>query len=237
MTATLKAKSSFMYRRFALSCALALLVTSTHAAPQDPATLAALAERFLARETAGLGGEVSYQVDAPRAILPACPAPEIFMPAGSRLLGRTTLGARCASPVRWTLYLRARVRLVADYLTLARSRPSGHVLGPADLVVRRGDLGELPQDALTDAAAAQGKELVSGLAAGAPLRSTLLRPPLVAKSGQTLPLTLDGPGFSIRNEGVALANARVGDTLRIRSAGGRIVSGTVHADGSVHIDY
>ena len=204
-------------------------VTASH----DPRALAALAERFLLRETAGLTGEVSAVVAPPRATQPACPAPVAFLPQGARLVGKTTVGVRCAAPQRWTIYLVARVSQLADYVSVAGPLPAGHRLAAADLVVRRGDLGALTPDVVVDPAAALGMELVSGLAAGAPLRGRLLRPPLTARAGQSVSLVAAGAGYALRHEGVALANARVGEPLRAKSAGGRVVSGVVQADGSV----
>ena len=59
--------------------------------------------------------------------------------------------------------------------------PANHVLRAADIALREGDLGSLPADVVTDADAMLGYRAVSGLAAGAPLRSALLRLPLAVQ--------------------------------------------------------
>jgi flagella basal body P-ring formation protein FlgA len=71
---------------------------------------------------------------------------------------------------------------------------------------------------------------VSGLAASAPLRNALLRPPLVVQQGQSTRLVLNGPGFSVQSQGQALANASRGDRVRVKTASGQVVSG-VALDG------
>jgi flagella basal body P-ring formation protein FlgA len=106
--------------------------------------------------------------------------------------------------------------------------PANHVLTAADLTLREGDLGSLPADVATDAEALLGYRAVSGVAAGAPLRSTLLRPPLAVQQGQPTRLVMNGPGFSVQSEGQALANASRGDRVRVKTRSGQVVSGIAH---------
>lgn len=46
---------------------------------------------------------------------------------------------------------------------------------------------------------------------------------------------MSGPGFFIRSQGKALNNAAVDDTLRVKTTGGRNVTGKVGRDGAVTI--
>lgn len=217
--------------RLAAAC-LCLPAAAHAAAPQDPAALQAHAERFLATQTGGLPGKVSIQVKPPRAALPACAALDAFLPAGSRDIGKTTVGVRCLAPTPWTVYLSAQVRVIGRYAVTTQPLPANHVLAAADIALREGDLGGLPADVVTDAEAMLGYRAVSGLAAGAPLRNTLLRPPLAVQQGQTTRLVLNGPGFSVQSEGQALANASRGDRVRVKTPSGQVVSG-VAQDGQL----
>lgn len=195
------------------------------AAGQDAAALQAHAEQFLRVQTAGQPGKVAIQVRPPRAALPACAALDAFLPAGSRPIGKTTVGVRCLAPGQWTVYLQAQVRVIAPYAAASRALPANHVLGDDDVVMREGDLGSLPADVATHPVAMHGFRTVSGLAAGAPLRTTGLRPPLAVQQGQATRLLLLGPGFSVQSEGQALANAGVGERVRVKTASGQVVSG------------
>src|SRR3569623_1692612 len=96
--------------------------------------------------------------------------------------------------------------------------------------LREGDLGSLPADVGTNADDLKGYRTVSGVAAGAPLRNALLRPPLAVQQGQSTRLVMNGPGFSIQSEGLALANASRGDRVRVKTPSGEVVSG-VAQDG------
>lgn len=205
------------------------LAAAVHAAdPQDPAALQAHAERFLKTQTGGLPGKVTIQVKPPRTALPACAALDAFQPAGSRSIGKISVGVRCLAPAQWTVYLPAQVRVIGPYAVTRQPLPANHVLTAADIVLREGDLGSLPADVVTDANAMLGYRAVSGLAAGAPLRSALLRPPLAVQQGQVTRLVLNGPGFSVQSEGQALANAGRGDRVRVKTRSGQVISGVAH---------
>jgi len=135
---------------------------------------------------------------------------------------------RCLAPAQWTVYLPAQVRVIGPYAVTRQPLPANHVLTAADIVLREGDLGSLPADVVTDAEAMLGYRAVSGLAAGAPLRSALLRPPLAVQQGQVTRLVLNGPGFSVQSEGQALANAGRGDRVRVKTRSGQVISGVAY---------
>ncbi|MHB0975037.1 MAG: flagellar basal body P-ring formation chaperone FlgA [Thiobacillus sp.] len=212
----------------AVACLAGLTAVACAAEHQDPAAVKAQAEQFLKAQTGGLPGKVTFQVQAPRAALPACSAFDAFQPGGSSRMGNTTVGVRCLAPARWTVYLAAQVRVIGSYVVTREPLPANHVLGTADLALREGDLGSLPADVVTRTDDVSGYRTVSGLAAGAPLRSALLRAPLAVQQGQTTRLVLKGPGFSVQSEGQALANASRGDRVRVKTPSGEVVSGVAH---------
>lgn len=221
-----RARIRRMLRRAAACLVLPL---AAHAAgQQDPAAVQAQAERFLKSQTAGMPGKVTLQVQAPRAALPACASLDAFQSPGARALGKTTVGVRCLAPNRWTVYLPAQVRVVGHYVVTREPLRAQQVLTAADLMLREGDLGALPADVATDLDALIGFRAVSGIAAGAPLRAGLLRPPLVVQQGQPTRLVMSGPGFTVQSEGQAMANASRGDRVRVRTRSGQIVSGIAH---------
>ena len=222
-----------------LAAVACLVLTSLAQAAdrQDPATVQAQAERFLQTQTGGLPGKVTIQVQAPRAALPACSAFDAFQPAGSRSMGKTTVGVRCLAPTRWTVYLPAQVRVIGSYVVTREPLPANHILSAADLTLREGDLGSLPADVATHADDLPGYRTVSGLAAGAPLRNALLRAPLAVQQGQTTRLVLNGPGFSVQSEGQALANASRGDRVRVKTPSGEVVSGVAQDGQQVVVSF
>jgi flagella basal body P-ring formation protein FlgA len=170
-------------------------------------------------------------------VLPACSALDAFQPVGSRAIGKITLGVRCLAPVQWTVYLPAQISAISRYVATRRALPANHVLAAADLELRKGDLGSLPADVATEIGAIVNFRTVSGLAAGAPLRSAVLRAPLAVQQGQITRLVLNGPGFSVQSEGQALANAGRGEQVRVKTGSGQVVSGIAQDGQQVMVAY
>ncbi|MGK2952706.1 MAG: flagellar basal body P-ring formation chaperone FlgA [Thiobacillus sp.] len=220
----------------AIAC-LCVSIVAQATGRQDPAALQTHVERFLKTQTSGLPGTVSIQVKPPRSALPTCASLDTFQPPGSRSIGKITVGVRCLAPTKWTVYLAAQVRVIGNYVVTRQPLSANHVLTAADITLREGDLGNLPADVVTDAETILGYRAVSGLAAGAPLRSAVLRPPLAVQQGQVTRLVMSGPGFSIQSEGQALANASRGDRVRVKTRSGQVVSGIAHDDQQVVIAF
>ncbi len=226
---------SAVFQRAVLVCLC--LSGAAHAADQDPATLLKHAEDFLKTQANGLPGKLSVSVKPPRSTLEACDALEAFQPAGSRPIGRTTVGMRCLAPSRWTVYLPAQVQLIGSYVATSQPLPANHILTETDLMLREGNLGLLTADVAQNIGAIVGYRTVSGLAVNAPLRASLLRSPLVVQQGQPTRIVLNGPGFSVQSEGMALANGSKGERVRVKTASGQVVSGIAEVGQQVVVAY
>ncbi len=221
------------HRLFCLVTCLAAGDTSAQA------SLSAAVEQFLAVNTLGSPGTVTYSVGPldRHAQQAACSAYEPFLPPGNRLWGRSTVGVRCLGPGAWTVYVPVQVRISGKHLTAARQLAAGQVLTAADVGVRDGDLGALPATVLTEPSHAIGKTLRNGLAAGQPLRSDALIVPWAVQQGQSVKLLTSGPGFTVSNEGRALNNATDGQLAQVRTSSGQIVSGIARSGGLVEVRY
>lgn len=217
----------------------AIFAAAAHAAEprQDPAQVIAEVESFLKREAMGLPGRVTIDVRKPdaRLALPACTHLHAFFPAGSRAWGQTSVGVRCATPAAWTIYVPARVNVAATYLVAARPLAMGQEVVAADLVVREGDLTQMPAGVLIEASAAIGKRLANGLKAGQVLRRDALREPPAVHQGQLVAVLVNGPGFRISAEGHTLGKAPEGEMVQVRTASGAVVSGIVRPGPVVEV--
>ena len=193
-----------------------------------------LVEQFLTRQTAGLPGKVQLSIDTPLSgNLPPCDALEPFLPAGTLLRGRISVGVRCLGSPGWSRYVQARIALMGSYHAAARPIEAGHILTAADTVVLEADLASLPASVLVDSGQLLGKVAVNRIPAGAPLRREQLRGVLLVQQGQTVMMVSRGPGFVVSTEGKAMAAAQAGMLLQVRTQGGQLVSGTLRADGVV----
>ncbi len=227
----------------ALFAAFGLLANAAAAqatAPQqDVAVLRQSVQQFLRIQTTGLPGQVNVsvgQIDT-RTYLPACAAPEPFLPGGSRLWGKTTVGIRCSVPSPWTIYVPATVQVIAEYLVTAVPVAQGQMISGNELAKIKGDLTALPARIITDMSQAIGRTAAVSLVAGIPLRSDALRAQQAIQQGQTVRLVSSGPGFRVSAEARALNNAAEGQVAQARTASGQVVSGVARTGGVVEVSY
>ena len=208
-------------------------------ARQQHAALQQTVEQFVHTQAAGLPGTTSISVGAvdPRLNLPACVAPQAFLPAGSRAWGKTTVGVRCTAPVSWTVYILATVRVHGDYVVAAAPLAQGQSISANDLAKAKGDLTTLPAGVITDAAQAIGRTLSISLPAGAPLRHDVLRAQQAIQQGQMVRVTSTGPGFRVSAEARALNNANDGQVAQARTASGQVISGVARMGGIIEVTY
>ena len=216
---------------------LALLLAPVAAHAQSP--LYAVLDNYVRTQTQGLPGKVTYtigQLDT-RTQLSPCESFEPFMPAGSRLWGKSTVGVRCLGPSSWTVYIPVQVNVSGNYLISARAMAAGHVVSAEDVTVRSGDLSTLPTSAITDQTLAIGKTVKFGMAAGQPLRSDQLIAPWAVQQGHTVKTISKGNGFNVSSEGIALANAVAGQAVQVKTPSGQTVSGIARSGGIVEVSY
>lgn len=206
---------------------------------QDLQALQQVAEQFLKSQTSGLPGSVTVTIDPAdaRLTLAACLEPQAFMPNGGRLFGRTTVGIKCVAPSPWTIYLRANVQVISDYLVAAVPLAQGQTISASDITRIRGDMSALPSGVITEESQVIGRVANMSLRAGTPLRLDTIRNQRVVQQGQAVRVVSIGPGFQISTEARALTNANEGQMAQARTAAGQVVSGIAKAGGILEINY
>lgn len=225
----------------AATIAICVLPGLSHAQAvrQDTSVIRQTVEQFLRVQTAGLPGEVDISVGSVdgRTNLPQCAAPEAFMPNGSRIWGKTTVGVRCTTPSPWTIYISASVKVIGEYVITAAPLAQGHTVSAGDIVKIKGDLTTLPNSIITDPNQAVGRTVAISLPSGAPLRNDSLRTQPAVQQGQSVRVVSSGPGFRVSTEARALNNAVEGQIAQARTASGQVVSGIAKAGGVVEVGY
>jgi flagella basal body P-ring formation protein FlgA len=215
------------------------LAQSTTPPRQDLGALQQAAQDFMQVQATGLPGTVTIAVDPvdPRLILPACAAPQAFMPNGGRLWGKTSIGIKCTAPSPWVIYVRATVQVIAEYIVTSAPLAQGQTIGPNDITKVRGDLSALPNGIITEESQAVGRTVATSLALGTPLRQDTLRSQRVVQQGQAVRVVSIGPGFQISTEARAMSNATEGQLAQARTPAGQVVSGIAKAGGILEINY
>ena len=213
---------------------LALSATAADASNALPDSLAAEIRRLAADAAALLwgGGVTTPRIEVvvgrldPKLKLAPCQQTVPYLPAGARPLGHTRLGLRCTQgPSLWNVSLPVDVRVWGPSLTAATSLPMGTVLEARHLVSTEVDLAERPDPAIGQPSLALGRTLARGLAAGEALRRSDLKTRQWFNTGDMVRILAIGPGYAISSEGQAMGPGLEGQSVRVRTESGRIVSG------------
>jgi len=219
-----------------MACAAWLLCCPpANGAPQDLATVRAVALSFVQDRMRQTPGEVRIHVNAPDAqlALPACPRLNAFAPAGVRYWGPASVGVRCESPNAWTLYLQVQVQVLGDAAVAARSLSKGDIFAAADVQVQRVDLTQIPRGTAVLPEAVIGLVAKGPIAGGTVLSANMLRGPPLVSQGEAVRLAYVGDGFEISTDGRALTGGAMGEFVSVKAPSGRVLRATVVSKGTV----
>lgn len=173
---------------------------------------------------------ISIQVEIPessRQKLADCPRPEVALAGhGPPRWGSLTVRATCDASQQ-PVFVRARVSAVGDYWVLAQDVQVGTPLAGERLQQRRGDLTQLPGNAITEPKQLSGKVAARPLRAGTILQSHWLKSPALVKRRDRVNLLVEGRGFRIIREGRALDEGGRGDRVRVRLDNRKVMTGIV----------
>jgi flagella basal body P-ring formation protein FlgA len=216
-----------------VGCGLLAVVLPANADETTPALAPALADqvRLLALDkaagpSAGRIEVVIGQLD-PRLRLAPCDRIEPYLPPQIRLWGKTRIGLRCAEGrTRWNVYLPIVVKVWGRALVVPAGAASGSVIAEADLAEAEVDLAEELAPAFVDRAAVVGRTLAQALRPGQALRQSHIKSRQWFAAGDAVKVVAVGEGFALESVGQALTHGIEGQTARVRTENGRVVTGT-----------
>lgn len=172
----------------------------------------------------------------PRLRLAPCQRIEPYLPPGTRPLGQTRVGLRCTQGrTRWNVYLPVTVKLWGRALTARSPLPAGTVLSEEHVALAEVDLAASNDPAVTDDSRALGRTLARSLAPGDALRQGDMKSRQFFPAGEVVRVTALGNGYAISAEGTALGPGIEGQTVRVRTESGRIVTGAAIGAREVEI--
>jgi flagella basal body P-ring formation protein FlgA len=169
--------------------------------------------------------------------LASCPHVEPYLPAGTRLWGKTRLGLRCLDGVsRWNVFVPVTVKAVGRAWVVRRDVAPGTLLDEADLMQSQVDWAEDASPIMADRGQWLGQVTVRALGTGQALRQNMVRPAQVFQAGAQVRVVAGGVGFQITADGQALSAGMVGQLTRVWMDNGRVMSGTVLDARTVKLD-
>jgi flagellar basal body P-ring formation protein FlgA len=222
-------------------CAALLAAAAPCHAQALEAALATQAQQFAVEATRAVGApglRVQVRVGRldPRLHLAPCAAVQPYLPTATRLWGTARIGLRCTdAKVRWNVFLPISVDVFGPAVVANAPLAAGTVLTAADLRSAEVNLAARAAAPLARSELAVGRTLARPLAAGDALHATDLRVRQWFAAGDNVRLVAAGSGWHISGEGQAMAAGVEGQSVRVRTESGRVVSGIAVAERLVEV--
>ncbi len=218
-----------------------LLSANSHAALQDHAAVREAARQFVATQHPWQEMETKISVGAldSRSRLRRCQNPlQAFLPPGSRVTRRSTIGVRCSDRPGWKLYLPVTVTAYATVLVARRPLPPGVPLNEGDVRRDRRDVASLGYGYISSLSEAGGYRTRRAIAQGAVITPTVVEAAVLIRRGQKVRLQSHNSAVNVSMAGEALVDGALGKRIRIRNlSSGKVVEGVVRSSEVVEIGY
>ena len=213
-------------------------VAADPAADLGPLTQRWLDDAMARNQPAGLPLRMEVSVGSldSRLRLAPCARVEPYLPSGARLWGRTRIGLRCVEgATAWNVFLPVTVRAFGPAWVLAEPVAAGAVLTAEDAVEGEVDWAAEAAPVMANPDMWVGQVAARTLAGGQALRQSMVRAPHLFRAGAQVKIVAQGPGYAVTSAGQAMTAGAAGQTVRIRMANGRVISGTVSENGTVDV--
>ncbi len=230
--------------RLGITAALLALLVAPQAWAQDAAELSKITQSWIDNSLrSGTASDWPLRMEVevgeldPRLRLAPCARVEPYLPAGSRLWGRTRLGLRCAEgATKWNVFLPVTVKAFGPAWVLTGNVSSGAVLAQGDAVQSEVDWAADHTSVLADPALWVGQVAARPLQAGQALRQAMVRAPKLFQAGAQVRVQAQGVGYAVSAGGQALSAGSIGQTVRVRMDNGKVISGIVSEDGTITVN-
>ncbi len=159
--------------------------------------------------------------------LAPCEKAEPFLPGTVQLWGRVNVGLRCVAGARWTTFIPVRIAAYGPALIARVPLPAGRIPQAEDFAIQEVDWAASRSTPIASRSILEGQELIRAVAPGQPILTEYLRIAPAVRAGEPVSVVVEGPGFAIRTEAVALSSAAEGQHIKVRTGAGKVLNGTV----------
>jgi flagellar basal body P-ring formation protein FlgA len=222
--------------RFGLGALLSsmLLIDGTANATANPVEWSQLIQRSIRNENS-LSQDFKIDIKIgeldPRLALAPCQKIEPFIPQGTKLWGKTIIGIKCLDGAKWSVTLPIQVSIFGQAWVATKNLSAGSLANAEDYRREHTELTKESGSPVSDINTLIGNLLNRSVLAGQVLRLEHLKLAPTIKSGDTVKVRVTGQGFSASYDAIALNAAADGQTLRVRSENGKILSGALRERG------
>lgn len=174
----------------------------------------------------------------PRTKLPKCSgALRAFLPPGSQIRQRTTVGVRCSAGKPWKIYLPVTVAAYAKVMVAKHPIPPGRDISPADISWVERDVSTLSYGYVRSLDGAGGFRSRRSISQGAVLTPNMLEASSVVSKGQRVELSSSAGAVQVSMVGIALEDGALGSRIKVKNlSSGKHLEGIVASNSSVRLN-
>lgn len=230
--------TNMQFRQLAsIAMAILCLLGGTAAArTADPAEQIRSAIKNYAHQSLAADKVQIGHLDKRLRLSPCTSALRVFLPKGALRVGKSTLGVQCNDSHGWKVYIPVELNRFATVVVSKHALPRGTIIGPADIQLRKMDLGRLSYGYFTSVNEVIGMQLKRPLQGGESLSPGNLKPRRMVQRGDIVTILAEVQGLTVRVKGNALADGYRGEAIRVKNQRSkRILQAEVIAPGLVRV--
>ena len=181
-------------------------------------------------ESRGRGVDAQADIPDPRLRLtPSLPP----APKGPRLSVRVS----CNGATPWSVLVPVRVETTAKLVVARRALIPGTLLSAEDMQTVERRVAGFADCCAADPAALLGQKVRRPVPADTPIPLDSVEAAPLVRRGEIVTVLAGAPGFEVRSSGIAMADAKEGDAVRVRhSTSLRVIQGRADSKGVVRAD-
>ncbi|MGR9014133.1 MAG: flagellar basal body P-ring formation chaperone FlgA [Gammaproteobacteria bacterium] len=151
--------------------------------------------------------------------------------------GRTTIGVRCNTGKKWSIFTSAIIKTYQMVVVLTRPVQRGEIITRQHLAIEKREVSNHREDIATQLEQVENKQAIRQLNFGTILSLKNIVEPTLIKRGDKVIISSTKPDFSIKMSGEAMMNGTKGQLIRIKNQNsGRIINATVIEPGLVSVN-
>jgi len=232
-----------MMKNIRLILALTFVFFATAHAEQSSQSLESIAETVKAYIANNINLPGEYEVNLipldGRLNLPQCAGPlEAFTANDLIKAGRSTIGVRCNTGKKWSIFTSAVIKTYQMIVVLSQPVQRGEIITRQHLAIEKREVSNLREDFVTQIEQVENKQIIRQLDAGTILSLKHIVEPKLIKRGDKVVISSTRPNFSIKMSGTAMADGVKGQLISVKNQNsGRIINATVVEPGLVSVNY
>ncbi|MET0378890.1 MAG: flagellar basal body P-ring formation chaperone FlgA [Spongiibacteraceae bacterium] len=173
----------------------------------------------------------------PRLNLPDCSQPlALAIKEQANITSRLNIQVSCNTGMGWNVFIPVDVAIYLPVVSANGLLARNTTLAAGDIQMTETDITRINGQYLTRAQDAVGLSLKRQLNPGTAITSDLLSQPILIKRGDSVTITAESDGLSVKMPGVAMSDGRRGEQIRIKNNNSaKIVDARVVEAGQVTV--